>query len=175
VGISFYNRSLRSSLRKHPTQNTEPPFLRAEGPPFDSLGWSELCERRPRKSVPKISRGLKGRNQQPQACCCHVPRFQRGLISLRLVTWGSARCASPQAVTFRAFSPDGASYNAAQVVGRVFVRHNIAGIAQHKLFLLSDPPESQYFVDVQIMRCSRDHWCRSLFMFAKVFPGAGSR
>ena len=43
--------------------NCDPHGFRAEGPQYDSLGWSESDERRPRQPVAQNLRGLKGRNQ----------------------------------------------------------------------------------------------------------------
>jgi hypothetical protein len=40
-------------------------FLRANVPQYDSLGWSESGERRPRYMSHKIPQGLKGRNNLP--------------------------------------------------------------------------------------------------------------
>jgi hypothetical protein len=53
----------------------------------------------------QFARGLKGRNRIPAAFNLHVPPFQGEEICLGTFAWGCARRASPQAVTWRAFSP----------------------------------------------------------------------
>ncbi len=50
-------------------------------------------------------RGLNGRNNTPASFTLNVPPLQGEEICLGTLAWGCARRASPQAVTWRAFSP----------------------------------------------------------------------
>ena len=92
---------------------------RAESPRYCSLAGASVASGGPGKRCPQTPQGLKGRNNGLISTRCPALSARRGFSTL---TWGFARCASPQAVISRAFSPSAAPAHGALADGsfRVF-------------------------------------------------------
>ena len=80
---------------------------RAESPQCDSPGWSEHRERRPGKRTVDLFARPEGPepNTHSRSTFRLTGALQGGDDRFGMFTWGFGPCASPQAVTWRAFSP----------------------------------------------------------------------